>query len=210
VVDSSTKVTKTFTNTKREFGKEFTNPMVFVSGHDPEWVPLADWQDEFGIHGAEWVPVGEIIRWTVTYYVPGPTESGVTWTDVVLRDRFGAELDLYDPDNAMYMLDGSPWPIDPAIIGGGNLNKDPITDGQGVGFYHSKAKKMPQLRFIWEIQGNLEQGDMATLSFDVVTRLNPADHQEYTSCGLHILNSGANLKWKVVDGAQGSMSTPRL
>jgi hypothetical protein len=67
---------------------------------------------------------------------------------------------------------------------------------------------MPQLRFIWEIQGDMVQGDMTTLSFDVVTRLNPAGHQEYTSCGLHILNSGANLKWQVVDGAQGSMSTP--
>jgi len=35
----------------------------------------------------------------------------------------------------------------------------------------------------------------------------PNGHQEYTSPGLHFLNSGANLKWQV-DGHQESMSTP--
>ena len=65
---------------------------------------------------------------------------------------------------------------------------------------------MPQMRFIWKVQGDLEDGEITTLSFDVVTRLNPAGHQEFTSCGLHVLNSGVSLKY-MVSGHQQSESS---
>ena len=150
------------------FRKEFTDPMVWSDGR---WVPIA----------TPWVPLFEQVKWTVTFYVPNT--SGRDWTQVILKDHFGAELDQADPGQ--------------------------YTASQGsVVFEYSKAKKMPQLRVIWNI-GDLPDMTMATLSFDVVTRLNPAGKQEYTSPGLKILNSGANVKWRYADTRRrDSMSTP--
>jgi hypothetical protein len=181
--------------------------MVWVGGDTP-WQPLADWHVANGGTGdEEWVPAGERIKWTVTYYVPNDSDPAVTWTCFVLKDRFGAELNHVDA------ADPVPWPapVDPAYP---YSTTGPAV--QDVIFEYSKAKNMPQFRVTWKVC-MLEPGEQATLSFDVVTRLNPADHQEYTSCGLHILNSGASLKWKVggicddcdeKGGWAGSKSTP--
>ena len=168
-----------------EFRKEFTDPMVLVGS---DWVHLADWhRDNGGTDDEEWVPLFTEVKWTVTYYVPN--DIGDTMYGAVLKDRFGAELNQTEPG------------VHDATHG-------------SVTFEYSKAKKMPQLRVTWNI-GDLPDGRTATLSFDVMTRLNPGKnknfpdgHQEYTSPGLKILNSGAVLKWLDGEGHQDSMSTP--
>ena len=142
-----------------------------------EWEPLT----------TPWVPVQQLIKWTVTFYVPN--NEGYNMSSVTLRDHFGAELDHADWDIT--------YPEGYSYVA-----------SQGyVTFEYSKAKKMPQFRVYWDI-GELADGEQATLSFDVVTRLNPAGKQEYTSDGLKILNSGAVLKWRDEDTKQHSNSTP--
>ena len=145
-----------------------------------DWVPLADWHIANGGTGdEEWVPLFTEVKWTVTYYVPNDIRD--TMYSAVLKDRFGAELDQAEPGQ--------------------------YTASHGtVTFEYSKGK-MKQLRLTWDI-GDLANGETATLSFDVVTKENPAGKQEYTSPGLHILNSGAVLKWRDALGHQDSMSTP--
>jgi hypothetical protein len=98
-----------------------------------------------------------------------------------LQDRFGAELDQANPGS--------------------------YVASQGWVFFSYNTGKAHQLRITWYI-GNLPNGVTATLSFDVVTKLNPALKQEYTSAGLKTLNSGAVLKWRDAAGVQHSMSTP--
>jgi len=186
----------------KEFRKEFTDPMVWVGPEPDAFISLEQWHIGNGTPGEEWVPLFTKIKWTVTFYVPN--NSGNDWTDVVLRDRFGAELDVY---GTTYTLNGDTHDITPLPIL--QITKNPPGDAQGVGFHYSKAKKMPQLRITWYID-DLDAGEMETLSFNVVTRLNPGGNQEFTSPGLHILNSGAVLKWRDADNKQDSMSTPSV
>jgi len=51
-------------------------------------------------------------------------------------------------------------------------------------------------RLIWEV-GYLGLGGSAQLIVEAATNLNPADHQRYTSCGLHYFNSGPTAKGQV-------------
>jgi hypothetical protein len=41
----------------------------------------------------------------------------------------------------------------------------------------------------------LHSGDSVMFTVDMVTRTNKGKHQEYTSCGPHLLNSGFTVKW---------------
>ncbi|MBW6519292.1 MAG: DUF11 domain-containing protein [ANME-2 cluster archaeon] len=158
-----------------DFRKEFTNASVYNESSG-EWEPLT----------TPWVPVQQLIKWTVTFYVPNI--AGYNMSNVQLVDRFGAELDHAD------------WNITTP----GNYS---YTESQGtVDFVYAKAKQMPQLRVYWDI-GELASGEQAILSFEVVTRLNPSGRQEYTSDGLKILNSGAVLKWRDEYSVQHSRST---
>ena len=143
------------------------------------WVSLDDWHIGNGTPGQEWVPLFRKIKWTVTYYVPNT--SGDTMYDAVLKDRFGAELDQADPGQ--------------------------YTASQGSVTFEYSTGEMKQLRITWDI-GDLPDGTIATLSFDVVTKENPPGKQEYTSPGRKTLNSGAVLKWKDASSHQDSMSTP--
>jgi len=70
-----------------------------------------------------------------------------------------------------------------------------------------------------DIIGNLMDGSTATLSINISTDLNtgknknyPDGHQEYTSPGVHYLNSGAVIKFIDSDGTgfQLSAHTPPL
>ena len=188
-LDPGETVTATFTNeTEYEFKKEFT---LLSVGDNTTWT-------------APWLPIGEVIVWNVTFTVPN--DSGTDWTGVILTDHFGAELDIHSTD---YWLEGGPFPGSHTITTSIPSNpKNVVPDGNGVALHYSKAKNMPQLRVTWFID-TLGNGEVRTLSFEVATRPNPAEHQEYTSCGLHILNSGATLKWKPVGGGpQDSLTTP--
>lgn len=54
----------------------------------------------------------------------------------------------------------------------------------------------------------LAPGQSITFQIDMVTRRNPAGKQEYTTCGLHVLNSGFTVKWiESDDGLLHSFST---
>jgi len=170
-----------------------------------EWISVSDWHIMNGGTGDEqWYPKNQRIRWPVEFYVLNNTDE--EWTDVVLTDHFGAELEIPDME---YELDGVTHEIEE--IGVGNLNKEPDVDANGIGFYKSKGKS-EQLRFIWDI-GELPAGEDHTLTFYVATDLNPGQGKkdlpkwEFTSCGVHALNSGASLKWIDGDGMEQSEST---
>ena len=59
---------------------------------------------------------------------------------------------------------------------------------------------------LWNV-GSLAPGATATLVVVASTDQNPAGHQEFTSCGVHELNSGATLKFRDPAGKQHSAET---
>ena len=68
---------------------------------------------------------------------------------------------------------------------------------------------MKQPRFNWNIE-SLAPGEAVMLQVTVQTDKNPKGKQEYTRPGVHILSSGATIKWKDEDGAQWSMKTTTI
>jgi len=90
-----------------------------------------------------------------------------TMTDVVITDRFGAEIEIDDP-----------FPYS-------------ITDGTVS--YETKGKSK-KVFLTWEI-GDLLPGETARLTLLVSTDINPGGHQEYSEPGIYELNSGATLKF---------------
>jgi len=112
-------------------------------------------------------------------------------TDVVVKDRFGAEIEIdgYAPGDVMPASHGS------------------------ASYYTKGASE--KVFLTWNI-GTLNPGETATLEFEISTDHNPADHQEYTTpsvCGCpetyYELNSGAVLKFRY-EGKQYSAETPSL
>ena len=193
-------VSKSFCGAEIQFGE-------FVKGkwNGGDWIPVSEWHALNGGTGDEqWYPKNQRIRWPVTFSLLN--HSGEDWTDVVLRDHFGAELELLDME---YELDGVTYEVDE--IGVSNLNKDPAVDENGIGFYTNKGASR-QLRFIWEV-GDLPAGQEHTLTFYVVTDLNPGQGKkdlpkwEFTSCGIHTLNSGATLEWTDEAGIEHVVTT---
>lgn len=70
----------------------------------------------------------------------------------------------------------------------------------------------PQSRFFLTAPGpgpiTLAPGQSITFTIDMVTRINKGKNQEYTSCGLHVLNSGFTVKWiQSDDGLLHSFAT---
>jgi hypothetical protein len=59
-----------------------------------------------------------------------------------------------------------------------------------------------KVHFMWTI-GGMTAGETATIYLVISTDLNPAGHQEFTSCGTYFLNSGATVKG-FVNGKQVS------
>jgi len=59
-----------------------------------------------------------------------------------------------------------------------------------------------KVHFMWTI-GPMTAGETATIYLVISTDLNPAGHQEFTSCGTYFLNSGATVKG-FVNGRQVS------
>jgi hypothetical protein len=62
-----------------------------------------------------------------------------------------------------------------------------------------------KVHFMWTI-GPMTAGETATIYLVISTDLNPAGHQEFTSCGTYFLNSGATVKG-FVNGKQVSAET---
>jgi hypothetical protein len=63
-----------------------------------------------------------------------------------------------------------------------------------------------KVHMLWNV-GSLAPGATATLVVVASTDQNPAGHQEFTSCGVHELNSGATLKFRDPAGKQHSAET---
>jgi len=113
------------------------------------------------------VEVGELVFFGMTIEVENT--SGVVWTSNVVKDNFGAELDV------IFCLGG----------GGGTVNLATLTEVGG-----SDKEKLR-----WDI-GTLTPGETAFLDCLVITDTNPGGHQSYTECSNHEFNSGATLKFK--------------
>ena len=131
--------------------------------------------------------VGEDVHWLIKIEVrvpsSGPPNYGGSIENVVVKDRFGAEIEIDD-------------------MGDPTVNGDP----DGVAYYTTKGKS-EKVFLTWEI-GTLEPGDTATLILEISTDQNPSrwHWQEYTSPGCYELNSGAVLKF-TYEGKQYSAHT---
>lgn len=119
----------------------------------------------------------QIASWCFTYRVENisPEESmGIAW----VRDSFGAELKVKD------WAVTCPSGVDPGVVE-----------------FHTNKGKMEKWFFNWD-GFKLGPSQWAELSVVVETGLNPAGKQEYTSCGIHDLNSEGTLKY-ATDGKPG-------
>ncbi|MBI2852662.1 MAG: hypothetical protein HYX84_06140 [Chloroflexi bacterium] len=130
--------------------------------------------------GDDIIEVGEEIRFLMVIQVHNPT--GARWTDVVVEDRLGAELESGP------VPDGVPNPN--------------ATQGAATTSTQGNSNK---LFLKWEV-GDLGPGKTANLVWRVSTDLNPAGKQEYTTAGTYEFNSGVVLKF-LVDGKQSSFET---
>jgi len=106
---------------------------------------------------------------------------GTTAENVILKDRFGAELEVVD------------WTCE------GTYEKDPV--------FYTKGKS-EKVFLDWYI-GTHEPGEEAIIHLTMATDLNPAGKQEYTSPGTYTLNSGAVVK-KIYAGVKYSWETDQL
>lgn len=168
-----------------------------------------DYGDQDGI-----IEVGELILWIVEYNVTNP--FNYTMTSVVMEDRWGGEYGLGgdgdDNDN-----DGR---IDEEYLNGIDDDGDGDIDEDTSDFYMTKGKVTFELRgktdkiyIKWEI-GELKPNETVVMRMPVFTDRNtginkhfPKGHQEYTSPGHYILNSGAVIKWRDWRDKQGSAHT---
>lgn len=106
--------------------------------------------------------------YTFTMLLTVTNQTGVMLTNVVVKERLGAELQIDNP---------SP---------GAGVS---VTAGTFSPWTKGKSAKW----FIDWYPGDLAPGASATLTIKAKTDLNPAGHQEYTSPGIYELNSGAAL-----------------
>ena len=123
-------------------------------------------------------------QWSLVIEVTNP--FGYPMTSVVIKDRFGAEIEIDDDD-----------PLTPEI--------DEVSITHGTWSFTTKGKS-EKVFLTWDI-GYLNPGDTARLILLVSTDLNPAGKQEYSSPGIYELNSGATLKFIGDCGVQLSAYT---
>ncbi len=121
------------------------------------------------------------VEWT--FFVVVKNTSGQTMHDLVITDRFGAQLDCLDDYEVTYACSSPSWTF------------EQYTNSSGT-----------QDRIRWTTS-ELGPWDRGILIITVATKTNPAGKQEYTSPGVYTLNSGAVLKWKDDAGVQHSEST---
>ncbi len=144
--------------------------------------------------------------------VPGNTLLHIHYTYTIVNNL---------PNNA-YMLFKPPLPSTQDINTGGGKDyfgceqvadpagqpgafpSSPILDYQSTGFTltytQGSGGGCPQNRFTVTAPKfgptiTLKPGESRSFKVDMVTRVNKGGKQEYTSCGLHLLNSGFTVKW---------------
>ena len=124
------------------------------------------------------IEVGEPVKFLEVIQVHNP--SGADWTMTTVGDRWGAEIDV----------EVAPLFVNPT---------------QGTATLTTKGKSAKE-SLLWDV-GTLGPGQTANLVLGAITDLNPAGHQEYTTCGEYEFNSGAVLKFRGPDGHQRSFET---
>jgi len=116
--------------------------------------------------------VGADPHWQMRITIALPSYWGGPITDVTVKDRFGAEIEI---------------------------DTDPLVPSQGIAWWdhgpgHGKKSRSGKVFLTWEI-GTLSPGQTASLTFEISTGFNGAGKQQYTSTGCYELNSGAVLKF---------------
>lgn len=131
--------------------------------------------------GPTQVPTSTRMEWTFYFIVKNDTEA--TMRDLVLTDRFGAELDALDYYEVNFVYASPGWT-----------------------FEQSTSKSGQQDRIRWTID-ELAPMNRGLLVLTVATKTNPAGKQQYASPGTYTLNSGAVLKWRDAAGPNNSETT---
>ena len=86
----------------------------------------------------------------------------------------------------------------------GDIELHSATPSQGI-VTPTLTGKSEKVHLLWTV-GSIPAGGSASLVLVTSTDENPAGHQEFTSCGVHELNSGATLKF-IAGGHQSSAGT---
>ena len=159
-------------------------PAVLAQNNNDDGEPLTvtkelvdSWPDEVLADGDGLIEVGEkwhfLLKITVTN-----THPTATITDIVVKDRFGADL----------MVEGCSVP------------------GVGTVYWGTNPGNNDQPRLTWD-EFSLAPLGTATLSIWVSTDIDRGGNQRYTSTGVHDLNSGANAKGRLDGGRRVSNSS---
>ena len=141
------------------------------------------------------ITVGELIEYHIVIDVNN--NDGQTWFDVIVKDRLGGDLGT-DKSTVTENLD--------CTLG------TPDTGGNNGKKKGGKTQK-EFLDCIVADDGNLDDGEQASVSFSAHTDVNPGQQKknppknEYTSCGEHDVNSGATVTYTLSDGTIVSAST---
>jgi len=142
------------------------------------------------------ITVGEVISYDFLIEVIN-NGGGPAWINVIVKDRLGGNLgtDKITVDTNLICTLGTP------DTGGNNGKKK-----------GGKTQK-EFLDCIVADDGNLDDGEQASVSFSAQTDVNPGQKKknspknEYTSCGEHDVNSGATVTYTLSDGTIVSAST---
>jgi uncharacterized repeat protein (TIGR01451 family) len=143
------------------------------------------------------VELHEDVEFDMVIEVTNP--YGWEMTEVIVKDNFGGDLELLS-------VDGNPV----TVAGKKGVQTIPVTYGVVDLMTSGRTEKV---HMTWDI-GELDSAETAVLELVVSTDLNPGQgaktppgKNEYTSTGLHELNSGATLKFIDEDGTQLSAHT---
>lgn len=146
---------------------------------------------------AQEVELYEDVEFDMVIEVTNP--YGWTMTEVIIKDNFGGDLELLTVDGE-----------DVTVAGKKGTQTIPVTYGVVDLLTTGKTEKV---HMTWDID-ELGIDETAILELVVSTDMNPGQGKktppgknEYTSTGLHELNSGATLKFIDEDGTQLSAYT---
>lgn len=198
--DSTSKYLEVTKELTCEHGDGYTdNPLYFEL--DGTRIYPDDPRYEIELGGTPVYAVGQ----KITFWMKITVTANTNLKNVIVCDRLGAELMLdaiaYDsfdevPDHEIT--------YEPYMYGG-----NVIVDGNNEGLLNKIGVEFEDLKVYWtgnslkaHIQwnvGEMEEGEERRLYLIVSTDTNPSGKQEYTSCGIYTLNSGATVKGCLVD-----------
>jgi len=109
---------------------------------------------------------------TSTMTITVDNKSPFLWEEVVVKDRFGAEIEFAVTDAS-----------------------DSCIASQGIATSITKGGS-DKIFLTWDV-GTIADGDFETLVCSMQTDTTPGEEQSYTECGRYEYNSGANVKFVV-------------